>query len=298
MDKKSTELLQERGYTVYNKQRFRGTTKGFFIDCLLGDDGSSEVIINCYLAGKENEVASALDNLRKSKIIMNFFLRGNTIHLLTGSAYAFGHAIALDKTFRSIDECIATLENLGISSNDCPICGKSMEITETAICPNGMTAHKECANQMKADIIATPNNYAKGCLGAMLGVLVGCIVWVVAFFFGFLTTIAPIVAAFLASILWDKFGGKNDTKKIVLIVILTFIGFLITLCALYGFAIMSRIIELSFDGTFFEGVRFIFLYDNEFRTALLQDVTYSLIFCIAGIVFAVIDIVRKQKLTK
>lgn len=301
MDKKSTALLQEKGYTVHNKQRFRGSPNGFFVDCLLGELGTSEVTINCFIEGKEKEVATALEGLRKKRIIMNFNLRENAIHLLTGSGYTFGHALYLEATFHAIEECVKVLESLGISGTDCPICGKSMANTETAICPNGMTAHKECAEQITAEVLTKPNNYGKGCLGAVLGVLIGCVAWYLLFFADYTSTILPAVvvavSTLLASFLWNKFGGKDDKRKIFAIVAFTFVGFLIANCAIYV-AIIKMYMAGYVEGTVIDGIKFILDRDPYMLGIFFKEFAFYMLACVLGLIVAVFVILKKQKLEK
>ena len=307
MNKKLTAFLCEKGFG-FDKTAFAGKLNGYQIS---GSCVGNVINLKFYVNLTENDIPQVTDWLNSNK---------KHYALININANSLFFACTLNTYFNSAQKAIelmtAAVDFLSTfkTADCCPFCGESMAESSrlVGIGSDKLFAHEACFDKFVGDVAAqeslethVPNNYLKGTLGAVIGCLAGCAIFVVMYcFLELIGALGAFVGAVLAAVLWDKFGGKNDKIKILIIWATTLV--LIGISIYVAFLIDAQLVineaikEFGIDGVkttnAFEALDIFFNDDPELRTAMIMDIVLSVVFIIVGNVYTTIRIIQSQKL--
>ena len=291
MNKDLSAFLNANNFNSGGANSFFGNYKGFQFS-VNASSQQPEVCVAAYL--DEATVATVNDWLKRNVrnySFANYSVDGNVIGAkFTGFSWA-------KKMIAYINDIAYFLATVA-STDSCPFCGEPLEDNLEKGEPIGIyyngkrfCIHDNCyddfvrrAAEADAKAAAAPGNYLKGALGMLLGSLAGGAIFVVLYLLGFIAWIAPLAAGLLGSFLYDKFGGKNDKKKIIILWAVTFVVMVIAVwvAILVGVYIAANEVYAEY-GYVIEDFSAVFndLMENEqFRNAIISDIVIAAIFLI------------------
>lgn len=246
---------------------------------------------------------------------INTFLSTNqkSLHIVNFQCFAEGIAFSLigltaKKESEYLEQAILALTDFLKTQNVptaeyCVYCGQPME-EKALVNQEGYRfyAHEQCFCQAHGSIIqaeqaydALPNNYGKGLVGAILGALIGCVVWAVVFMIGFFASFIAFLTAFLAGKLYDKFGGKHNKIKIVIVAAVSLGGIALTMLLLYVLAASGVAMESGLDISAFEAFSRCMAEIPEFSREFYGNMALALLFGALGVASTVWDMARAQR---
>ncbi|MDE6505427.1 MAG: hypothetical protein K2L42_06115 [Clostridia bacterium] len=307
MNKKLTAFLSEKGFG-FDNTTFAGKLNGYQIS---GSCVGNVVNLKFYVNLTENDIPQVTDwlNTNKKPYTLNNISVNNLFFSCTVNAF-------LNSAQKAIELMIGATDFLSTfkTADCCPFCGESMADGSrlVGIGADKLFAHEVCFDKFANDVTAqeslenrAPNNYLKGTLGAVIGCLAGCAIWIIMYcFLELIGSLGAIVGSLLAAVLWDKFGGKNDKIKIIIIWATTIV--LITAAMFASYLIDAQMIineaikEYGIDGVrttnAFEALKIFYTENEELRNGIIMDTVISYIFLAAGNIYTTIRILQTQKL--
>lgn len=306
MNKKLAEWIAGEGYTPYGENMFYGVKEGYQV---FGSAADSLLLsVSAPIGGKEGLLSNALAELKASRKIMNYSVTARGIRATIGTTFSFGIVFGAKK-LAVIHEILQKFTECSIPKDCCPYCGNALKQEGgeggTVLSRPGKEIflfHEHClenekaeSERQRAEYANRPGNYARGFLGALIGTAAGCLVWGAVYMFGYYASIIAVAIAFLASFLWEKFGGKNDKVKIVAISVLTVAGIVVTQFALYLIMTFQEMEEAGISGSVAEMFFELMSTNAEFSRAVWIDTGMAVGFGLIGLLAAVISMVKKQK---
>ncbi len=302
MNKDLSAFLNANNFQNVGANRFYGNYKGFQFS---GNAMSQQpaVSVAAYLDENTVEVVKSWvkQNARNYSISTNA-VDGNGI----GVTFAgFGYAKKMIAFITDVADYLATVTN----TDSCPFCGEPLEGNVDKGEPilidcggNRFRIHEKCfessaekAAQADAAAAAAPGNYLRGAAGMLLGSLVGGGVFIALYFIGYIAWIAPLVAAFLGSFLYAKFGGKNDKIKIIILWAVTAVIMIAAIFISFAIDLNVEAQEAGLEIDFFEFFKYAMENSKEFHDAVLQDIIISAIFLVGSDAYMTYVILKTQK---
>ena len=196
----------------------------------------------------------------------------------------------------------------------CPFCGEPLEDSLEKGSPvyiscngNSLRIHDNCydgfverAAKADAEVAAAPGNYPKGALGMFLGSLVGGGLFIGLYLLGYIAWIAPLLAAFLGSYLYGKFGGKNDKTKIIILWAVTVVVMAVAIfVAIYAQVYILASKELAKYGLeitdYFQYFNDLMSTEPLFRSAVLRDSIISIVLLVVANGYMTYVIIKAQR---
>ncbi len=300
MNKYLAELISQNHLTYDKKEKYvYGTVNGIQVSGYVNVFTSANVLSFHVRIPEERkaEVNNYFAAHAKTYNIFRFELSGD------GIVCAFRYVL-LKKYVACANEVSAYLQGMGLTEC-CPFCGEELnEGVRLVGSVNGIyRAHERCFDEYvekvgneEAARLAAPGNMPKAILGAVLGALAGAAIWVVLYLIGYLAMIAPIVGAVLGAFLWDKFGGKNNKTKIIVIWVVTVLVLTLTIFLTYWVSMLNAIQEAGVGGGAFEWFVKLMREDEEFKNAVITDTVLAYVFIVVANVIVTGNILKTQKL--
>lgn len=306
MNKDLSAFLNANGFQSSGASRFFGSYKGFqFSGNALGQQPS--VSVAAYL--DENTVAIVKEWLNSNS--RNYSLVGKTVdgNGIGVTFTGFSWAKKMIAFINDVADYLATVA----ATDACPFCGEPLEGNLDRGEPikidcngNRFRIHENCydnfverAAQADAEAAAAPGNYLKGALGMILGSLVGGALFIGLYLLGYIAWIAPLVAAFLGSFLYGKFGGKNDKTKVIILWASTVVIMAIAIFAAIFIGVYIEVNKAAAEfGIVIEDYFGFFnelMQNEEFSGAVMLDVIVASIFMIASDAYVTYTVLKTQK---
>lgn len=248
-----------------------------------------------------NEVVNWLNVAQKKQLrIANVTIDGSGFYCIftnmtLGSSLKKAHEVLYAVT--------EYLKMQGIPGDVCPYCGQPLEekkLVEDNYCL--FYAHEACFNSKLSQVegvesaeASMPNNYLRGFLGALIGGIVGMLIFWGLFQLGFLASISSLIGAVVGSLLYTKFGGKNNKMKIVIIASVVFVLTAAAFFLCYLQVVSDAMAQAGMYGSALEMLGYLLETDQEIRAAFWGDFAMSIIFTVVGIVVVAMSMVRQQK---
>lgn len=298
MNKFLSAFCAENGIDC-EKTNFYGELKGFQVSGTVVGSNIT-VAVNVHIDEAERtQIADWLGGNKRTYSLNQFSVDENGFYSVI---YAFN----------APKKCVAYLENAieylvsFKQPHCCPFCGNELSEDKrlVGIGANKMYAHEKCFDEYcervrnnEIQTASAPNNYLKGTLGALAGCLVGAILYVIFYsIVGVISWICALIGSLLAAFLWDKFGGKNDKIKIIIIWVITIVLITIAMFISYLIVVNTELAKEGLEGeSTFEWFKLLLQID-EFRLAVIRDTVLSYVLLIVGNVWTTINLIRSQKL--
>ena len=302
--KKQLEQFAAEHTLSLNKNDMYGSYNGYQVSIRWGNIWTSSAFyvgFHVNLGNKANEVINWLTISQKKELrIANVTIDGSGFYCIftnmtLGSSLKKAHTVLYAVT--------EYLKAQGIPGDVCPYCGLPMEekkLVEDNFCL--FNAHEACFASKLSQVqdaetaeASMPNNYLKGFLGALLGGFVGMLIFWGLFQLGFLASISSLVGALVGSLLYTKFGGKNNKMKIVIIAVVVFVLTAAAFFLCYLQVVRDAMTEAGVYGSTIEMLSYLLETNQEIRAAFWGDFAMSIVFTIVGIVVVAMSMVRQQK---
>lgn len=296
MNKILSAFIQEHNLTYDNKEKmFYGFISGYQMSGGFSMWTSQNVLsFHVHLPEERlGETNQFFVGISKTYGIQSFNLAGDGIVCVLFTSV---------KKYVACAEAIANyLSGIG-AKGGCPFCEEDlMEGARLVGSSSGIyRAHERCFDEYvekvkgeEAAYKAAPAQMGKAVGGMVLGVLAGAVVWVLFYILGFISFWAPIVSGFLGAFLWDKFGGKNDKVKIIVLWVATIVILALTIFFTYYVTILNAATEAGF--TFAEAWD-ILMADADFVSDFIQDTVVSAVFILLADVVITVQVAKTQKL--
>lgn len=303
MNKDLSAFLNANGFQRNGASGFFGTYKGF----QFSSNTVNSLSVAVYL--DETAVVTVNEWIKQNK--RNYSISAHKVDGY-GIGVTFSNVFCAKKMIAfigDVSDYLATVATVDV----CPFCGEHFdgnidkgEPINIDCSGNRFRIHDKCyddfvqkAAQADAEAAAAPGNYLKGALGMLLGSLAGGAVFIGLYLLGYIAWIAPLVAAFLGSFLYSKFGGKNDKKKIIILWVVTvvFMAIAIVVAILLSVYIESNKVAAEYGFViedFFEFFKYL-MEDQEVYNALLRDVIISAILLVAANAYMTFIVLKSQK---
>ena len=325
MNKNLVQFLQQNRFN-FDKSCFCGNLKGFQVS---GVCVGNAITVTFYVNLNETDIPQVNAWLDTSK-------RAYALNRITVDTMSISATITAFSTVKKAISFIVDGTNYLATfkaPDCCPICGKPLSqhaaedvaATDTMNTPpftndrgeakligigsNRLYMHDKCFDDFSAAVAnheamlaSAPNNYLRGTLGALIGCVGGAIIWVLLYFVGYIAVVAAILTSLAASFLWDKFGGKNDGVKILVVwlgtVLIIALAMFLTYIAVGQAAINIAISEYgsSITDNPLEAIKIACESDDSLRTGIIVDTAVSFIFIVVGNIYTTTQILQTQKL--
>lgn len=301
--KKQLEQFAAEHTLSRNGNDMYGSYNGYQVSIRWGGWSSASFYVGFHvnLGNKMNEVVNWLNVAQKKQLrIANVTIDGSGLYCIftnmtLGSSLKKAHEVLYAVT--------EYLKMQGIPGDVCPYCGQPMEekkLVEDNYCL--FYAHEACFNSKLSQVegvesaeASMPNNYLRGFLGALIGGIVGMLIFWGLFQLGFLASISSLIGAVVGSLLYTKFGGKNNKMKIVIIAIVVFVLTAAAFFLCYLQVVSDAMAQAGVYGSAIEMLGYLLETDQEIRAAFWGDFAMSIIFTVVGIVVVAMSMVRQQK---
>lgn len=185
----------------------------------------------------------------------------------------------------------------------CPVSGEQLEIDskkynvewlKLTLAPASVESLNAIIAEENKDFVNAPNNYLLGTVGALIGAGVGVVSLIILFFMGFISALSAFIAILLGTVLYKKFGGKQDRIMIVIVSSVSVVSMLLGVFLLYLFS--ANILALDYGFTTkglkaFADMMSIPDFSGEFISNLLM----TLLFSILGVIGQIITLVKSTR---
>lgn len=143
----------------------------------------------------------------------------------------------------------------------------------------------------------SPNHYGRGLFGVLLGTLVGLVLmFIFTLVFGMISAWAPIVAIFLGSFLYKKFGGKPDKVMIIMLIVVNLIAMMGFMFILY---LLSSSLYASAAGynptSYIDALKYCCSFIEGFQQSFIRDMLITFIFCVVGFAANIYGLIKSVK---
>lgn len=188
----------------------------------------------------------------------------------------------------------------------CPLCGEPMDegVCEVSSGVRRFKAHEACFERVgqeqtakKTEEAPSVSSYVRGIAGALLGGLTGIAACALINMIGFASWIAMIFMPFFVMFLWEKLGGKNHVAKIVTMWIVSVVCFFAALVVGYTVIVAMALAQEGITDSAFEYFVFMIRTQEQFRNALLLDVSLSVAATLGSAAFMTVRAVTKERRT-
>lgn len=241
--------------------------------------------------------------------IIKAFISYNGATLAAGRPTKFGVRLTLNgvwtiqsaakKMVLKINHVLSLLkEKLVPGAISCPLTGKTLENKSTILVHDAyVTLEEEDANKIREEYQEkekefenAPNNYLKGALGALIGAVVCGIVYYILYTLGYISIWVGVLAIFLASFLYDKFGGKPNKVKLLIISVISLVVIMVA-----SFLSILDVTQAAMNEYNIQGSALDFILENqEMMDAFVYDMVMSFVFTIIGVIAQVVYVNKKQ----
>lgn len=297
MQKYMKDLQNSLGFQEKGKDTIYGICNGY--EVTIFGNTNTFVFINFYAdTMKKNEIANffkqnATKNLTQIQLIEYGFMAS-----ISGMTYG-SIAKAIVNAVQSTTKLLQEQEIPGLGT--CPLCGEPTEDNQPSMVNNlWVTLCPKCEEQVKTYVEekekqyqAQPNNYFKGTVGAVIGAAVCGLSWIILYLIGVLSAISGVLAVFLGNYLYEKFGGKSNKTKLVIVGFCSLITLVLTCLLMYIFVGNGLAYSESLNPEL-TGLQYI-LNDAELTAYFIEDMLYTSVFTIVGVVAVVINIYKKNE---
>ena len=302
--KKQLEQFAAEHTLSLNGNDIYGSYTGYQVSVRWGNIWTSSAFyvgFHANLGNKATEVINWLTiSMKKQLRIANITVDGSGLYCIFTN-------MTLGSSLKKAHEALCAVTELfkaqGIPGDVCPYCGLPMEekkLVEDNFCL--FNAHEACFNAKLSQVenaeaaeASMPNNYLRGFFGALLGGLVGMLIFWGLFQIGFLASISSLIGALVGSLLYTKFGGKNNKMKIVIIAIVVFVLTAAAFFLCYLQVVRAAMDESGVYGSTIEMLGYLLETNADVRGAFWSDFVMSIIFTVVGIVAVALTMVRQQK---
>ncbi len=301
MNKYFKEFADKQGWKTDDNMAY-GMYGGYPVSVTLGT--MFYIVFGCSPNDKAAELKEFIHKKNLNAVVGNF----------TADKQAFSFTLsaltmksAMSKLEDVLNKVSAKLREFGVKENICPFCMEPLEenVVGVRIGTAYFKAHDKCADVLVKECAeesekkkSAAGNYLYGSLGAVLGALAGCTAWVVVYALGFISGWVAVLIGFLSGLLYDKFGGKNNTPKIVIVVAASMICMLLTF---FGCMVVTVKIAMTTQGIGGDAVIMFFdlmKTNEEFSRAVTSDFVMSIIFGVLGCGYTVYSYIRSKKAEK
>lgn len=290
MNKKLVEFYQSHQMTI-DKNHSYGVIEGYEVNVIVSSMSSLPVLmhISCHIP--EENKNQVINDLYAAKI--KFLKYGLTEYGLYIGLSDMTYGRLYGRMGEVLLQVLEILKNNGaLGSEYCPICGEVMDPVEAKKCNiDGytITLDTHCVENINAiiekentDFDNAPNNYIMGFLGACVGGFVGAVLAFILNLVGFISAVSALVAAALGSILYVRFGGKQNKMMIVIVVLTTIVFMLLSVFVVYLVAAKIAANNAGYDMSAITAFR-ICMYDSEYKRLFITDLCLTLVFSCLGV---------------
>lgn len=301
MDKEFSSMFARYGLVTDEQNHAHGVVNGYEVNVILSDI-RAVIPVKVVISGRvpqdmavKFDTAAKMAGVKRSKVTILSW----GVEIQIGAEFRNIDDLVL-QTDQVIEKAIAVMTKAEIAGVDiCPACGQKMDSASSSVHKiglNDVTIHDGCVEKMAVALSEdeerfrlSPGHYGKGFLGALAGTLVGGAVAAILYVLGYVAGWSSFIAAFLGFMLYEKFGGKQDKKMIVIVASTVIVGMLLVILGCYCVEI-SRAASAA-GVTFAEAVS-ICLSDTRFVTSLIINLVLVLVFTIIGMVE---EVIRRAK---
>ena len=185
-------------------------------------------------------------------------------------------------------------------SNYCPITGEEFGDDKEVVNFNGFNVTMSLEGKQKIneeitrenkEFEASPNNYLKGTIGALIGGLVGIALTILLGYFGYVASLSAIISMALGAFLYGKFGGKRNAMMIVIVSIVTLVSMALGVYLLYLIIFQQEIVKNGWtDVTAFTLLNENLKENGELSSLFVRDELLNLVFTVIGIVVMIFSL--------
>ncbi len=136
--------------------------------------------------------------------------------------------------------------------------------------------------QNNEDIDKMPNNYFKGWFGLFIGAIVGLVITYLLLLIGFVAAVSSLVAVYLGTFLYIKFGGKPDKNMMIMSFITTTVVLLFGIVALYILSAETICLDNNIDYQGIKALKYVLDYSPEFKRSFIVDLLVNILFIVIG----------------
>ncbi len=305
MNKKLEEYCLNNGLEVkgnYAYGNMKGYEFNFFYNAM-----SSNAPVSFYISfyTDNNAKIKILEEIKSLKIRYLIYKMDNFGIMFGLNDFTAG--ALMKKLDGIIDNIVTVLNDNNVKKEEyCPLCGEDHDETSKVGKLNdcNFKLHSRCIEELNVAIEEEnqefdemPNNYLKGFLGALIGSVAGVASFVVLYFLGFISAISAFLSIWLGSLLYTKFGGKQNIMMIIMTFVLTIVSLLLTVWLMYMLAAVG--IVVADTGIAVSGIDAfkIMMTDSGFIGAFASDMIMTVIFTLLGVGYEFFAMLKKVKRT-
>ncbi len=304
MNKKLEEYCLKNGLEVkgnYAYGNMKGYEFNFFYNAM-----SSNAPVSFYISFyTDNNKIKILEEIKSLKIRYLIYKMDNFGIMFGLNDFTAG--ALMKKLDGIIDNIVTVLNDHNVKKEEyCPMCGEEHDETSKVGKLNdcNFKLHSRCIEELNIAIEEEnqefeemPNNYLQGFFGALIGAAAGIVSFVILYFLGFISAISAFLSIWLGSLLYTKFGGKQNIVMVIMTSVLTIISLLLTVWLMYMLAAVGLVIVDS--GMPISGMEAfkIMMTDSSFSAAFTSDMIMTIIFTLLGAGYEFFGMLKKVKRT-
>ena len=303
MNKKIKTYFEEKGFEINGnngKGKINGHEASLKVE-ILNNVAPVQLHIAFYASAEVKR--DILNEIRNLKIkYLRFECDSYGIWLGMNDITVGGLMKRMDDILNQIFEVLSKHGALGYGY--CPLCGDVVDIASSRqykVDWAYLTLDEKCVanvnaiiNEENAEFNAASNNVVKGTLGALLGSLIGAVSYIIFFFIGFVSAISALLASFLGTIFYKKFGGKPNKLMIVIVTVISVASMLLTVFVLHALAAKGMLIELGYEMGMMDAFTNM-MDDPEFSSMFYSNFMMTLLFSIIGAACQIPALVKNTK---
>ena len=276
------------------KNEIDGSVGGYQVSISL-NAGSYYLVFPCYGKDKQDGINAYLAQQRARGAEGILLPHGFCIRLL---ANKWGVAKTME---RILNDTVASMSAAQIPGADvCPESGERMDNPvrvrfgsyyffmqrEAALAYAEQIRAEEEQKRLRENAAGEhSHHHALGVLGAVVGAAIGCVVWAIVYQLGFFMSIVSVLISFLAGLLYEKFGGENDSFKVVTVIVVTIVSVLITMLIVYVLTVKAMMLYEGIEGSAIEMLFYLLREDSDLLVDVLFELFLSLVFSLAGCIY-------------
>lgn len=295
MNKKQISFFTEQGFEIDGNGAYK-VVRDYQVAACSKWTGYGTLIVFKMFSNLANSQQEALKEYLKTN--------KKELKISSWEVDAFGVQICMGnflnvKAIHAVDRITEEMVRLEAKTKEyCPITGEIAENQKRinfqgfplSINEASAQAIEEEIRRAEEEYQNSPNNYAKGIVGAIAGGAIGAVVWVVVgALLGLVSGWIAFLIAFLAGKGYDKMKGKANYTKIIVSSVVTLAYVVISMFLIYVLIVKSTMSEYGIEGSAVSLLFQILGEDAEVRSEFLLDLVLGLVFGVIGVGFSIVQ---------
>ena len=305
MNKKFENYFKDLGFEIENNNAY-GMLKNYETSVKVNMfDQKAPLMIHIAFYADGEAKRNIINQIRDLKIKYCVY-ESNAYGLLLGLNDPLTVGSLIKKLPNILDSVLNVIEaNNVLGKGYCPVSGNLLDVDtkkynvewlKISLDSNSVENINAIIAEENKDFDEAPNNYLRGALGALIGAAVGVVSLIILFFVGFISALSAFIAISLGTILYKKFGGKQNRMMVVIVSVISLASMLLAVFLLYLFYGIVLAPEFGFRTSGFAA--FIDMMSiPEFAAEFLSNLGMTLLFSVLGVVGQIVVLFKSTQRT-